>query len=142
MTDDTNASTRRSMLRRSGVTLAAATAMAGCLGSGDASTETMTFDGPVVDVGPNGQNVFSPGTNDPLRIDAGTRVRWVWRSANHNIAVREQPDGADWGGEPNIHHTDHTYEYTFEVPGEYDYVCEPHEGMGMTADLVVESGSD
>ncbi|NHX36933.1 MULTISPECIES: plastocyanin/azurin family copper-binding protein [Halolamina] len=128
---------RRTILRRGAAALAATTALAGCAG-GDAATETGNFDGEVVEVGPDGRNVFSPGTNDPLRVDAGTSVRWVWRSANHNIAVRGQPADANWGGEPDIHHTDHTHEHTFEVPGEYHYVCEPHEGMGMVADLVVE----
>lgn len=127
---------RRALLRRGGVALASSTALAGCTG-GDA-TETVNFDGEVVDVGPNARNAFTPGTTDPLRIEAGTSVRWVWRSANHNIAVRDQPADADWGGEPDIYHTEHTYDYTFEVPGQYHYVCEPHEGRGMVADIVVE----
>lgn len=127
---------RRALLRRGGVALATATALAGC--SGGDTTETENFDGEVVEVGPNARNVFTPGTTDPLRMEAGTSVRWVWRSANHNIAVRDQPADADWGGEPEINHTDHTYEYTFDVPGQYHYVCEPHEGMGMVADIVVE----
>jgi plastocyanin len=132
---------RRTILRRGAAALAAtttATALAGC-SSTDAATETSSFDGPVVEVGPNARNVFTPGTNDALRIEPGTRVRWVWRSANHNIAVRDQPADANWEGVPEIHHSGHTYEHTFEVPGQYHYVCEPHEGMGMVADLVVES---
>lgn len=127
---------RRALLRRGGIALAASTALAGCSG-GDA-TETADFDGEIVEVGPDARAVFTPGTTDPLRIEAGTSVRWVWRSANHNVVVRDQPSDADWGGEPDIYHTDHTYEYTFEVPGQYHYVCEPHEGMGMVADIVVE----
>ncbi|MFW5939615.1 MAG: plastocyanin/azurin family copper-binding protein [Halolamina sp.] len=130
---------RRALLRRGGATLAAlgTAALAGCSG-GDEGTETEAFDGEIVEVGPNGQNVFTPGTTDPLRIDAGTSVRWVWRSANHNVVVRDQPEDANWDGDPEIHDTEHSYEYTFEVPGEYHYVCEPHESMGMVADVVVE----
>lgn len=133
-----NHESRRSILRRGAAALAATTALAGCSGS-DAATETSDFDGPVVEVGPNAQNVFSPGTNEPLRIEAGTRVQFVWRSTNHNIAVRSQPDGANWEGVPEIHNSGYTQEHTFDVPGRYHYVCEPHEGMGMVADLVVES---
>ncbi|MFW5934998.1 MAG: plastocyanin/azurin family copper-binding protein [Halolamina sp.] len=129
--------TRRTLLRRGAAALVATTALAGCSGGSD-EPATESFDGELVEVGPNGQNVFSPGTNDPLTIDAGTTVRWVWRSANHNIVVRDQPADANWEGEPDIYNIDHTYEYTFEVPGEYHYICEPHEGMGMVADIVVE----
>ncbi|MEF8799806.1 MAG: plastocyanin/azurin family copper-binding protein [Halolamina sp.] len=128
--------TRRSLLRKSGAALAALST-AGCLG-GD--TEKNEFDGPVVIVGPNARNVFSPGTDEPLTIEAGTRVQWDWRSANHNIRVDEQPDAADWQGTEGsaIYHSGHTHEHTFEVTGEYHYVCVPHEGLGMVADLVVE----
>ena len=127
---------RRTLLRRGAAALAATTALAGC--AGGESTPTESFDGELVEVGPDGRNAFTPGTNDPLRIDAGTSVRWIWRSANHNVVVRNQPADANWGGEPDIYHTGHSYEYTFEVPGEYHYVCEPHEGLGMVADIVVE----
>jgi plastocyanin len=122
---------RRAVLRRSGVALAALSTTAGCLGGDSTETE---FDGPVVAVGPNSSNVFTPGTEEPLTIDAGTRVQWDWRSANHNIGVKDQPEGADWQGtEGNAtYHTGHTHEHTFEVPGEYHYVCVPHEGLGAT----------
>lgn len=30
------------------------------------------------------------------------------------------------------------FEYTFEVPGEYDYYCIPHEAAGMVGTVVVE----
>lgn len=134
----TNGSTRRAVLRRSGLALAALSSTAGCLG-GSEPTES-EFDGPVVLVGPSAKNVFTPGTEEPLTIDAGTRVQFDWRSANHNIEVREQPDGADWQGtEGNAtYHTGHTHEHTFEVPGTYHYVCVPHEGLGMVGDVVVE----
>ncbi len=31
-----------------------------------------------------------------------------------------------------------TFEYTFDVPGEYDYYCIPHEAAGMVGTVVVE----
>lgn len=30
------------------------------------------------------------------------------------------------------------FEYTFEIPGEYDYYCIPHEAAGMVGTIVVE----
>lgn len=129
---------RRTILRRGAAALAATTALAGCSG-GDAATETTSFDGPVVEVGPDARTVFTPGTNEPLRVEPGTRVQFRWRSANHNIVVRDQPDGANWQGVPDIHNAGYTHEHTFETPGEYHYVCEPHEGMGMVGDVIVES---
>lgn len=137
MTRTNGSHSRRSLLCKSGAALAALSTT-GCLGDGDAEEET--FDGPVVLVGPGAKNTFSPGTDEPLTVEAGTRVQWDWRSANHNIQVREQPDAADWAGTEGsaTYHTGHTHEHTFEVPGEYHYVCVPHEGLGMVADLVVE----
>ena len=31
-----------------------------------------------------------------------------------------------------------TYEVTFDEPGTYEYFCIPHEGSGMTGEIVVE----
>jgi plastocyanin len=33
---------------------------------------------------------------------------------------------------------DGTYEVTFDEPGTYEYFCIPHEGSGMTGEIVVE----
>jgi len=136
MTRTDGSSSRRAVLRTGGAALAALST-AGCLGGGSEDAE---FDGPVVLVGPNGRNLFSPGTEEPLTVEAGTRVRFDWRSANHNIAVDEQPEDANWQGSEGdaAYHTGHTLEHTFEVPGEYHYVCVPHEGLGMVGDIVVE----
>lgn len=132
--------TRRSLLRQGGAALAALSATAGCLGGGETTPTESDFDGPVVAVGPNAKNVFTPGTEDPLTIETGTRVRFDWRSANHNIEVRDQPDGANWQGTEGdgTYHTGHIHEHTFEVAGEYHYVCTPHEALGMVGDVVVE----
>lgn len=130
---------RRDYLRRGIGVTALAVGLAGCSGDGgsggdgDDGTTSRT-----VEVGPNDEFVFAPGTDSPLRIAPGTTVEWVWESDTHNIVVREQPDDADWPGYEEIEDEGFTYEYTFEVPGEYHYVCEPHEAAGMVADIVVE----
>jgi plastocyanin len=98
-----------------------------------------------VEVGPGGDFTFVPGTSEPLYIAPGTTVNFVWESDNHNIVVEEQPSDANWEGTPGsaskTYNTGYEYSHTFEVLGEYHYVCEPHKGVGMVADIVVnESG--
>ncbi|WP_425461900.1 DUF4397 domain-containing protein [Natronosalvus hydrolyticus] len=86
-------------------------------------------------VGPDGQNSFDP---DTLEIEAGTTVRFTWDSSGHNVSPVSMPDGADWEGEPSISDAGHEHEHTFEVTGRYEYVCDPHEGAGMTGEIHVE----
>ncbi|SNZ12567.1 plastocyanin [Natronoarchaeum philippinense] len=88
-----------------------------------------------VEVGPSGEFVFEP---DAVRITPGTTVRWLWQSDLHNVVPVEQPDAADWAGEEDLYDDGHSYEFTFETLGTYEYVCEPHEGAGMRGWIVVE----
>ena len=103
-------------------------------------------------VTPDGQYLYQPAT---LTIKAGDRVRWVNVSGGpHNVAFYADriPPGArdflntrmakrmgDLVGallfEPNA-----VYEISFDgaPPGTYDYVCTPHEMLGMIARLTVE----
>ncbi|WP_435364177.1 plastocyanin/azurin family copper-binding protein [Haloarchaeobius sp. DYHT-AS-18] len=148
---DISTTDRRTVLRTAGIALATA-GLAGCLGSnsqGEATTpeptETPTEMEPAPDtgtatvqVGPDGEFVFTPGTDDPLTVTAGTTVKFVWESNTHNILVTSQPEGADWPGHEPIENEGFEYEYTFEVPGTYEYVCEPHESLGMLGEIVVE----
>lgn len=122
-----------------GATAAAATA-------GTASTaaaqEEGGGDGTVtVEVGPNGDFVFTPGTDEVLTIPPGTTVVWEWESDTHNIVVGSQPDGANWAGHEAIENTGFTYEHTFETTGDYHYWCQPHRQAGMVADITVEEGA-
>jgi plastocyanin len=91
-----------------------------------------------VAVGPGGEFVFRPGTEEPLEISPGTTVRFVWESDNHNIVVDSQPGDADWPGMEELKNTGFEYEYTFEVPGTYEYFCQPHKAAGMVGTIVVE----
>ena len=103
-------------------------------GGGGGGTETVA-------VGPGGDYVFTPGTNEPLYITPGTTVNFVWESDTHNIVVENQPEEANWEGHETIENTGFEYDFTFEVLGEYHYYCNPHRSTGMVADLVVnESG--
>ena len=89
-------------------------------------------------VGADGDLRFDPET---LEIDPGAAVEFVWEAAHHNIAVTDQPDGADWDGVPETQDAGYTHRHTFEIEGRYEYVCEPHEGADMRGTVVV-GGSD
>lgn len=94
-------------------------------------------------VGPGGDTSYDPET---VYVSPGSTVRWEWDSDFHNIVVENQPDAADWsgteGGPSVTYDTGHTYEFTFETLGTYDYFCQPHRQQGMVGSVVVnESGS-
>jgi plastocyanin len=109
--------------------------------AGVASTATAQESATTVEVGPGGDLVFEPGTDDPLYVKTGATVTFEWKSDGHNIVVGSQPDGASWegteGGASKLYNTGHTHEHTFETKGKYHYWCEPHKAAGMVADIVV-----
>lgn len=130
---------RRTVLRATGSLLAAG-GLAGCTDAG-AGTTTTGEDAEVVEVGPDEEYAFRPGTDEPLRIDPGTTVRFDWRSDTHNVAVESVPDGADWTGHESVEDAGFTYSHSFDVPGRYEYVCTPHEALGMTGTILVGDGA-
>jgi len=120
--------------RRAFLTTAAGTAAA----AGAAGTATAQEGGSEeVVVGPDGDLVFSPGTDEALQITPGTTVTFTWDSDNHNIVVDSQPDDAGWEGHEEIENTGFSYEHTFETLGTYEYYCAPHETAGMVASIEV-----
>ncbi|WP_435358183.1 plastocyanin/azurin family copper-binding protein [Haloarchaeobius sp. DFWS5] len=128
--------TRRRLLRAGA--LALPVAVAGCLGAGGSESTEREVPENTVLVGPDGEYVFTP---TELTVSVGTTVTFDWRSNTHNVVVREQPDAANWRGTGDQSKTfddGHTYEYEFTVPGTYEYVCTPHEGLGMDGAVVVE----
>jgi len=123
--------------RRAFLTTAAGTAAA----AGAAGTAAAQEGGSEeVIVGPGGDLVFSPGTDEALQVTPGTTVTFTWESDNHNIVVDSQPDDAGWEGYETIENTGFTYEHTFETLGTYEYYCDPHRTAGMVGTIeVVES---
>jgi plastocyanin len=102
-------------------------------GGGGGGSETVA-------VGPDGEFVFTPGTDQALEITPGTTVNFVWESDTHNIVVESQPDGANWEGHDPIENTGFEYSHTFETLGTYEYFCQPHKATGMVGTIeVVES---
>jgi len=147
---------RRDFLRATGGPVAAAAATGTAVAQEGNGTATGTATGTgmggdggggpteTVVVGPDGNLVFRPGTDEALQITPGTTVEFVWESDNHNVVVESQPDDADWQGTPGApdetYDTGYTYTHTFDVLGSYEYVCEPHRSAGMVGTVeVVES---
>jgi plastocyanin len=102
-------------------------------GSGDGaqnSTETVT-----VEVGPDGENKFSPEVTE---IEPGTTVKFVWKSGGHNIVpTYQEPSDAEWSGVPETQDEGFVHKYTFEEEGVHEFVSEPHEQDGMYGVIVV-----
>lgn len=73
-------------------------------------------------IAPDGNLEFSPSN---LTIQAGDTVRFEWDANNHNINVTNQPNNANWTGVEETKERDYTYEHTFQVEGEYEYVSDP-----------------
>lgn len=90
-----------------------------------------------VTVGADGEFHFDPET---LEIDPGETVQFVWEDDGHNIAVTDQPDEAAWDGVTETQDAGYTLTHTFDIEGQYDYVCDPHEGAGMVGTILVGNG--
>lgn len=89
-------------------------------------------------VGGNNSLTFDP---ESLEIEPGTEVAFVWDSSGHNIAVREQPEMATWDGVSEVQDEGFSHSHMFDVSGEYEYVCEPHESQGMMGSILVSDDS-
>ncbi len=62
-------------------------------------------------------------------IDVDTTVVWEWtgQGGGHDVvAVEDERFASDLVDEAG-----HTFRHTFEEPGEYEYVCTPHQTQGM-----------
>jgi len=132
-----------------GVGAGASLALAGCtgvLGGGS------TLDEDEYDIG------MSASAFDPVEYEVavGETVTWGNTSTrSHTVtAVEDQiPDEADyfasggfdsqsaaedgWGGQNGSIAVGATYSHTFEVPGEYQYLCIPHRAQGMFGKVIV-----
>jgi plastocyanin len=134
---------RRTFLATAGT--AAAVGLAGC-GATSASLSESAYDVGMV------HNAFQPAE---FEASVGDTVVWGnVGSRGHSVTAYESliPEdatyfasgGADsqeealrnWPSKGNVQ-SGETYEHTFEVPGEYEYYCIPHEAAGMKATVVV-----
>ncbi|MDS0280889.1 cupredoxin domain-containing protein [Haloarcula onubensis] len=142
---------RRTILRVSGVTLAAG--LAGCGGSSSADTPagSGTENDTLVEM--TDDLAFEPSE---LTVSVGDTVTWEnTGSVPHSVTAYEDelPDGATYFASGGFDSesaardnyptegavgADETYEHTFETAGEFPYFCIPHES-GMKGTIVVES---
>ncbi|WP_336330636.1 plastocyanin/azurin family copper-binding protein [Haloarcula sp. CGMCC 1.2071] len=81
---------------------------------------------------------FDPET---FEVPVGSTVLWVWKAGGHNVKPTATPEDSDWSGTPGDDGTTYSsgyeYAYTFEVSGEYEYHCVPHQSVGMTGSFTV-----
>lgn len=89
-------------------------------------------------VGADDDLVFTPGTERPAKVGVGEELTFAWESAGHNLVVTHQPDGANWQGHEPIEDEGFETTATFDVPGRYEFACQPHRTLGMTGTLLVE----
>lgn len=108
-------------------------------GTGAATGQNASADEPTrtVEVGPDNEFVFEPGTGEPLRIEPGTTVTFEWKSDDHNIVVGDQPSGANWAGHERLEGTGYSTTHTFETNGTYEFYSEPYRAIGMIGEIVV-----
>jgi len=103
---------------------------------GDWFSDTDLYEGTVdwtgessvsVDVGA-GSNGYQFGP-PAIAIDSGTTVTWEWtgKGQSHNVKAE---DGSFDSGTAEAG-DDVTFEHTFESTGTYQYICVPHETVGM-----------
>lgn len=100
--------------------------------------------------GADSRNVFEPAE---LTVQVGESVTWGFASAGHNVCCRPEDSddailpgdaerfasyGPDESPEGSLVPRGKTYEHTFDVAGQYGYVCIPHESLGMTGTIHVE----
>ncbi|MBP1921108.1 halocyanin-like protein [Halorubrum alkaliphilum] len=112
--------------------------LAGCAGLGDDGND---FGDAVDRTGEDTIDVTVGADNglsyDPANvvIDVGTTVVWEWtgRGGGHDVVeVDDEVFASDLVDEAG-----HTFEHTFEEPGEYEYVCTPHQTQGMNGRVEV-----
>jgi len=80
-------------------------------------------------------NVFTPSV---LTISVGDKVTWANSEGFHNVngttaTYPENPESFS-----NSTGTGWNYSHTFNIPGVYNYQCDPHVGLGMVGQVIVE----
>ena len=75
-----------------------------------------------------------------VTINAGDTVFWSDLAANHNVAQSASPASDVWDGagfRSGAPSEFSTFQYTFNTPGIYYYLCEPHATVGMKGSVTV-----
>lgn len=70
-----------------------------------------------------------------VTISVGTTVRWITDTDDFHTIT---PSGhAEWVRQ-EMDTTGQTFEHTFNTAGTFDYICEPHESVGMVGTITVQ----
>ena len=79
-----------------------------------------------------GAYAFDPAA---VRVSSGTTVVWEWtgQGSQHNVAANGGGFESEYAVEKGF-----TFEHTFSESGTYEYVCTPHQALGMRGVVVVE----
>ncbi len=108
-------------------------------------SETDNFDGSLADATGQSEVTVQVGTEanggnfgftaPAVRLDSGTTVVWEWtgEGASHNVV----DEGGTFESEL-VDEEGHTFEYTFDETGVFQYFCTPHRSLGMKGAVVVE----
>lgn len=87
-----------------------------------------------VKIGPDGRLTVDPSI---INIPVDTEVTFEWGSNAYSIVVTGKPESSDWNGVPELQREGYTHRHTFEVPGRYNYECEPYTGtMGGVINVI------
>lgn len=129
------------MVRTAFVALAAAVSIAAAPASAPSVPPTgNVIEVKMVEISPT-QFAFSPAK---ITVKAGDVVRFTQVKANvHNVEFKAVPTGANLGAlmtGPFLMTVDQTHEFTIDArftAGTYEYVCTPHQTMGMKGQIVV-----
>jgi len=75
--------------------------------------------------------LFDPAA---IRVDPGTTVvfEWTGEGGGHNVAEVDDVFESE-----TVDEAGHTFEYTFEDEGVFQYECTPHVALGMKGAVVV-----
>ncbi|TKX78541.1 halocyanin domain-containing protein [Halorubrum sp. SD626R] len=98
----------------------------------DQTVDATGQDEVTVDVGAGDGLSFGPAA---VAVSPGTTVVWEWtgEGGGHNVAA----ESGDFESE-TVSEAGHTLEHTFEESGIHEYVCTPHEAVGMKGAVVVQ----
>lgn len=80
---------------------------------------------------------FSPST---LQVTVGDTVRWIWTEGSHTTTSKVIPATALAWNSP-LTNSVTKFDYKVTVAGTYNYVCTPHESMGMTGQFTASVAS-
>lgn len=83
-------------------------------------------------------NKYTPAT---ITISPGDEVTWTNSEGFHNVngTTGTYPDNPESFG--NNTGTGWTFSHTFNTTGVYDYQCDPHVGVGMVGQVIVEESA-